>query len=297
MPPPPPTQTPTACPECEYSLEGLPTLSREHPCPECGYPAKLYAPPEQWLRHADHRWLDRVSRGLRLLVFSQRWLLGFVIAMLAWLVTGSTLAFLIDVDIMGPDSHWTIDTLFWAVLSVGVGSHVIGVVLATTPPSAPTPPDAPARKLARTCGVLFAPAITASTFGLIYIPQPPLWAHYAIAAVFTCNAICYLTAEPRWLRTLDWRTAAWRPDMPRRHRTARRTLYWMIGLTLLLDTPWDLFHDARPSPANEELLTPQWWWIFMLIAFLVTTDAVTRPVLVAVRSERNQTGPSGPTPT
>ncbi|MCC7389616.1 MAG: hypothetical protein IT431_12705 [Phycisphaerales bacterium] len=289
---------PSACPECEYSLAGLPALSREHPCPECGYPAALFCPPEQWLRHADRSWLRRVVLGMRLTVFSARWLLWSFLAMLILMVVSVIAETVSEYTGIGPDMGWFWEIVFWAVFAVGIGAHAAGCVLASSPPPPGGPPDRRARRLVRWCGGAFAPACSLGSIGLMWISEVlPLWALYALGALLFANAVVYLAAAPLWTRHLEWRTGAWRLDRPKKYRSARKTLLWTIGIALLLDVPWDAFTIRLDLSPDHAPPGPRAWCLLMLIAFLAATDAVTKPALRSLRGELGaDAGPAGPAP-
>jgi hypothetical protein len=270
-------------------------LDRDHPCPECGFPASRLAPPEQWLRQADPRWLRRVFWGARLSLLSQRYLIAIVLASLAMLVVTVVLEMLVDFSILGPDTGWPLEVGLVIAVVGGVALHGASCFLLTTPPGEHGPPDALSRKLSRHCGMAFAPCcLIASVFQFLLVRHLPGWAVYAAAGAMMLNSVCYLAAQPVWLRSLEWRTASWRLDSPRRYGRARRTLWWMVGLAVVLELDWGWLLDVGglSTPDGED--GPQIWWLLMLIAFAVMTDAVTRPVMQALRGELHVNAPLPP---
>lgn len=284
---------PSACPECGYSLAGLPPLAREHPCPECGFPASRLAPPEQWLRHADPRWLRRVVWGARLSLLSQRYLICFVLASLAALVVTIVLETLADFSILGPEAGWPFEVGLVITVVVGVALHGASCFLLTSPPGEGGPPDALSRKLSRYCGMAFAPCCLLSSFlQFLLVQHLPVWAVYAAALAMLLTSVCYLAAQPLWLRRLEWRTASWKLDSPRRYRTARRALSWMVGLAVLLELYWSWLPTPGGLSIRDEEKAPQIWWLLMLIAFAVMTDSVTRPAIQALRAELKGLAPA-----
>lgn len=281
-----PQPTPATCPACAYSLEGLPPLSFAHPCPECGYPVSQYAPPEQWLRHADPTWLRRIHLGLRLSVFSERYLITLVCALIAGVFLTELLAAL-AVPGLNPETWF--DRFIWIALPVGVITHALSCMLLASPPSPDDLPDAHtrARLPTRWAGALFAPLILI-VFALPFaIKNTPPWLLQALDAPVLFVSTPYLIAQPTWLRTLEWRTESWTPTAPRRYRRARRALLWTLGIAIFLKAYWIL--RFGPGPTDDP--SPPLAWAFMLIAFMFSTEQVTKPVRAAVRAELSAPSP------
>src|SRR5690606_27517852 len=143
-------------------------------------------------------------------------------------------------------SAWDVlvEIAFWVWLAGGLGAHAAGCVLSTSPPGPAGPPDRRARRFARWCGAAFAPGCALGSLGLMWTADRlPLWMLYALGAALFANAVVYLAAEPLWIRRLEWRTEGWRLDRPKKYRSVRNALLWVIGLTLLLDLPWSELTD------------------------------------------------------
>lgn len=259
-------------------------MSRDHPCPECGFPASHHASPEQWLRHAEKAWLRRVTLGLRLSLFSARWLLGFVVATLLWLVASMVLELLIDLSVMGPNTHWVADALFWAAIAIGVAMHSVSCVLLSSPPGEPGPHSLGARRMLRLCGTSFAPGIAIGTLGGVLVGHQ-LPAAYATAAVLMAVSVVYLAAQLRWLQHLEFHTAGWRLDSPRRYRREHRRLWWLTVSVVALELFiwWPMGPDDAMDREGPD--GPYLWWLVMLVAFLISTDAVTKPAIKTITGE------------
>jgi hypothetical protein len=246
----------------------------------------MFCPPEQRLRNANQAWLRRVVLGMRLTIFSAYWLLWSFLAMLILMVVSVIVETVSEYTGIGPDMGWFWELAFWVVFAVGIGAHAVGCVLASSPPGPGGPPDRRARRFFRWCGGGFAVGGWLGSVGLMFVAGVlPEWGIYALAGVLFTNAVVYLAAEPLWLRHLEWRTQAWHPDRPKKYRSARKALWWTAGITMAIDIPWRTITGSAPTGEPHGPPGPGFWCILMLIAFLVATDAVTKPALRAIRDE------------
>lgn len=282
----PPTP-PGRCPECDYSLKGLPPLSRECPCPECGYPAAHYVPPEHWLRHADPVWCRRVRLGLRLQEFVAYYVVASVLTFLALLVVSVILEYYEMPAPLSPDAPMWLEVIlavFWLLL---VPAHSLGCWLSTKPVANSSTLTGHARKATRVLGTSLAPLMLSVMLLAIFIQaDSPRWLQIARPLCFIAASAGYLFALASWCRVLEWHTAAWTLDLPKRYRRLRRNLVITLLLALFLGWSWMvlLFPDS-PLHGNGRHETGEFWWFWMFFGYAAVVQLGITPAARAVAGE------------
>ena len=282
----PPT-APGVCPECNYSLAGLPPLSRESPCPECGYPAAHYVPPEQWLRHADPRWLRRVRLGLRLQEFVAYYAAVFALTMLALMVVSVILEHFDQPAPMSPDAPMWSAVLLWILFVLPFPTHSLGCWLSTRPVSSLSTLTGPARKVTRVLGTSLAPTLLLTWMLSMFLQiESPRWLQIARPLCFIAATGGYLFALASWCRALEWHTAAWTLHLPKRYRRLRKNLVITLLLALFLGWSWMvlLFPDSRLH-GNGSRETGDFWWFWMFFGYAAVVQLGITPAARALRGE------------
>lgn len=282
----PPT-APGVCPECNYSLAGLPPLSREGPCPECGYPASNYVPPEHWLRHADPVWSRRVRLGLRLQEFVAYYIAALVLTMLVLMVVSVILEHFEVPAPMSPDAPMWSAVLLWILFVLPFLMHSLGCWLSTGPVASSSSLTGHARKVTRVLGTSLAPIMLAAMLLSVFIQaDPPRWLKIARPLCFIAVSGGYLFALASWCRALEFHTAAWTLQTPKRYRRLRKNLVITLLLALFLGWSWMvlLFPDS-PLHGNGSRETGDFWWFWMFFGYAAVVQLGITPAARALRGE------------
>lgn len=278
---------PARCPRCDYDLQGLPPLSRAHPCPECGHPDTDFAPPRTWLRHAEPRWLRNVHLGVTLQVWSGYALsTTFVsaIAVLILAVVFGSAADLADSQRLRNinDGLTPLFLVPFIAAAVGIIAHTAACWLMTSPPA----PHhfSPARRLVRLCGVAFAPLCALSALPLTdLIPSAPPATQIARALVAIAIATMYLYALDAWCERLRYHSERWSCAAPARRRSSSRAILAAAAAAIVVD----VFVTFLLLPERDAARgRPDSWPLWFLLAYAVVLRNAVTPALHAVRHER-----------
>ncbi|MFG0260196.1 MAG: hypothetical protein ACF8LK_07555 [Phycisphaerales bacterium JB041] len=279
---------PGLCPECDYSLAGLPPLSRESPCPECGYPAAHYVPPEHWLRHADPLWLRRVRLGLRLQEFVAYYVVASVLTFLALLVVSAILKYYEMPAPLSPDAPMWFEVILAVLWLLPIPAHSLGCWLSTKPVADSSTLTGHARKATRVLGTSLAPVMLSVMLLAIFIQaESPRWLKIARPLCFIAATGGYLFALASWCRALEWHTAAWTLQLPKRYRQLRKNLIGAVLLALFLGWSWMvlLLPNSPLHGKGKHMDTMELWWFWMFLGYAALVQLGITPAARALRSE------------
>jgi hypothetical protein len=282
------------CPDCGYDLRGLPPIDRERPCPECGFPAKLYAPPALLLRHAEPAWAKAVHNGLRLQVLSLWMLLTAFFAVLAVLLVGVLLGVAaLRFETLYPE--WiniglhALSVVLLLLGLLGVFSHVAGAWLSTAPPHGAPHMHTPARRAARWTGVVVAPlCCLAIVYSGAASQALPPWASVIPSALGIAVASVYLFSTRAWCRRIEFHTGSWTRAVPGRYGLVTKHILGAAGLAVLFSILLEL-----PRSGQERARAPGTggdpgglWPIFMVLGYAGLVHHAIAPASRALDRER-----------